>query len=236
MFQLGRLLVQDLGSPLLLTQLPLQNYHFPPCGSFLLFTMILTLGLDTQFGMTEAITSAIMDQWPSTRKHVVIVVFSVCSVCCFLGIPFCMNGGIFIFELISWFSALWSLVVLALLEVFCVAWVYGTEHFIDNLKEMGISLGVSSVYWKVTWKIVSPILMLIILLMSLMSFSPAYYGDYVFWVNMLGGLYPASPFFLCLALVFGKGAGTARWLSKQKIGFHRKKLEHICSTIEICSS
>ena len=84
-----------------------------------------------------------------------------------------MNRGIFIFELISWFSALWSLVVLALLEVFCVAWVYGTGHFIDNLKEMGISLGVSSLYWKVTWKIVSPILMLIILIMSLMSFSPA---------------------------------------------------------------
>ena len=187
--------------------------------------MILTLGLDTQFGMTEAVTSAVMDQWPSTRKHVVIVVFSVCSVCCFLGIPFCMNGGIFIFELISWFSALWSLVVLALLEVFCVAWVYGTAHFIDNLNEMGISLGVSSVYWKVTWKIVSPILMLIILLMSLMSFSPAYYGDYIFppHIQYAGWIISSLPIVPVLGIALWQGCRhgkmafkTTNWISQEE--------------------
>ena len=136
-----------------------------------------------------------------------------------------MNGGIFIFELISWFSALWSLVVLALLEVFCVAWVYGTEHFIDNLKEMGISLGVSSVYWKVTWKIVSPILMLIILLMSLMSFSPAYYGDYVFppHIQYAGWIISSLPILPVLGIGIWQGCRhgkmafqTKNWISQEE--------------------
>ena len=161
--------------PAALAELPLA-----PLWSFLFFTMILTLGLDTQFGMTEAVTSAIMDQWPNTRRHVMATVFAVCTVCCALGLPFCLNGGVFIFELVSWYSALWSLVVLALLEVICVAWMYGTQPFIANLAEMGIFLGFSSHYWKFTWRCISPLLLLLIFLVSILSFSPAYYDDYVF--------------------------------------------------------
>ena len=193
--------------PAALAELPLA-----PLWSFLFFTMILTLGLDTQFGMTEAVTSAILDQWPSTRKHIVLVVFAVCSVCCVLGIPFCLNGGIFIFELISWYSALWSLVVLALLEVFCVAWIYGSGSFINNLKEMGISLGVSSFYWKITWRIVSPILMFIILLMSLLSFSPAYYENYTFppYIQYAGWIISSLPIIPVLGFALWQGASLGK--------------------------
>ena len=151
-------------------------------------------------------------------------VFVVCSVCCALGIPFCLNGGIFIFELISWYSALWSLVVLALLEVLCVAWLYGTGYFIENLGEMGISLGLSSFYWKVTWRFISPLLLLIILLMSILSFSPAYYGDYMFptkvqyvgWIISSLPILPVLGIALWQGCALGKGAfKTKSWLPQE---------------------
>ena len=48
--------------PAALSYLPIS-----PLWSFLFFSMILTLGLDSQFAMTETVTTAIMDQWPVLR-------------------------------------------------------------------------------------------------------------------------------------------------------------------------
>merc|ERR1711892_29185 len=139
--------------PAALSYLPIS-----PLWSFLFFSMILTLGLDSQFAMTETVTTAIMDQWPVLRSHVSKVVFGVCATCCLCGLPFCLNGGIFIFELFNVYSAMLSLLVLALAEVVLVCWCYGMDDWINNLLEMGVRLSFSSWYWKLTLKVLAPIL------------------------------------------------------------------------------
>ena len=68
------------------------------------------------------------------------VVTGVCMVTCLLGLPFCYNSGVFVFELFSWYSS-WSLLLLALLEVVLVAWIFGAKRVLGNIREMGISLG-----------------------------------------------------------------------------------------------
>ena len=111
-----------------------------PLWSFLFFTMLLTLGLDSQFAYIETINTAIMDQWPVTRKHKALVVFGVCSVGCLLGLPFCFNAGVLMFELVMTYNY-WSLPLLGFIEVGLVAWVYGANKWLQDVKKMGINTG-----------------------------------------------------------------------------------------------
>ena len=66
--------VGDMIPPEAVTKLPLS-----PLWSFLFFMMLITLGLDSQFTMTETITTALMDQWPQLRPKKSIVVLSACG-------------------------------------------------------------------------------------------------------------------------------------------------------------
>merc|ERR1711923_249012 len=62
-----------------------------PLWSFLFFMMLITLGLDSQFTMTETLTTAILDQYPYLRKKKHYVVIGACTMGFFLGLPMCAN-------------------------------------------------------------------------------------------------------------------------------------------------
>merc|ERR1719330_884808 len=87
--------------PEAVTQMP-----FPPIWSFLFFTMLITLGLDSQFTMVETITTAIMDQWPKTRAHKGKVVIGASILGFLLGLTCTTHGGIYMFSLIDMLSLL----------------------------------------------------------------------------------------------------------------------------------
>ena len=119
--------------PTAVTRLPVS-----PLWSFLFFTMLLTLGLDSQFTMVESLITALYDEKPSLRKHPWKVVGGVCLVGFILGLPMCLQGGFYLFVLLDWYSGAWSLLVLAVVEVVLVAWVYGTDRLARDIYNMGI--------------------------------------------------------------------------------------------------
>merc|ERR1711872_610042 len=98
--------------PTAVTKLPIS-----PLWSFLFFTMLLTLGLDSQFTMVESLITAIYDELPSLRNHKVLVVGGVSTVGFLLGLPICLQGGFYLFVLLDWYSGAWSLIFLAVLEI-----------------------------------------------------------------------------------------------------------------------
>ena len=71
------------------------------------FFMIILLGLDSQFTMTEVVITAILDEWPRLRRNKSLVVIISCTVGFFLGLSMCAKGGIYMFQLMDWFSASW---------------------------------------------------------------------------------------------------------------------------------
>merc|ERR1712228_714836 len=129
--------------------------------------MLITLGLDSQFTMTETITTAVMDQYPHLREHKGKVVTGASVIGFLMGLTMCTNGGVFMFELINWHGASFGLLVCAITEVILVMWVYGHKRFFDNIAEMGIKIPtVLKWYWMSMWKVVTPLVLVFVLIMT----------------------------------------------------------------------
>jgi len=156
--------------PEAVTQMP-----FPPIWAFLFFTMLITLGLDSQFTMVETITTAIMDQWPKTRAHKGKVVIGACVAGFLLGLTCTSRGGLFMFSLIDWYASSWGLLICAISEVLLVMYLYGWRNFMDNIEEMGIRIPlVLKGYWLLMWMVVTPIVLILVFVMTFVQYSPAY--------------------------------------------------------------
>ena len=70
--------------PDLVTRLP-----WAPFWSILFFSMLFTLGLDSQFAITETILSGVLDFKPKLRSKKTIIVGIICIAGFLLGLPLC---------------------------------------------------------------------------------------------------------------------------------------------------
>jgi len=200
--------------PSAVTQMPL-----PPIWAFLFFTMLITLGLDSQFTMVETITTAVMDQWPQTRVHKGKVVIGASILGFLLGLTCTTHGGIYMFSLIDSYASSWGLLICALTEVILVMYVYGFRRFFDNIEEMGIRIPtVMKYYWISMWTVVTPLILAIILIMTFVQYSPAsslsYAGKYVFpgKIQAMGWLMALCPAFIIIA------GGVFSWWNRGRSG------------------
>ena len=119
----------------------------PPLWSFLFFFMLLNLALSSTCGSVENFIAFIVDEWPSLKKHKiwVLIFFNFLSFCG--GLPFCFEGGIYLFTIFDTRLAA-SLLIGVSLEMVLVGWVYGIRNFLDNLKEMGMDFRLNSHGWR----------------------------------------------------------------------------------------
>jgi len=160
--------------PEAVTQMPV-----PQLWSFLFFGMLITLGLDSQFTMTETVTTAIMDQYPNLRAHKGKVVIVASIIGFILGLTMCTRGGLFMFELINWYSASWGLLICAITEILIIMYAYGYKNFLENMEEMGLKLpAFMKYYWLSMWMVITPLVLLFVLIMNFVQFTPAYSPSY----------------------------------------------------------
>lgn len=140
--------------PEALTKLPM-----PHLWGVLFFLMLITVGVDSQFGMFETVSSGLADRFPkllNSRK-----VLTTACLCVFLfvfGIPFTTNGGVYLFQLIDWYASSFCITFGSFLECIIISWIYGAERYSRDI-EMMIGRPMP-ILMRISLCVVTPIVML----------------------------------------------------------------------------
>lgn len=168
--------------PEAITKLPIS-----PLWAVFFFLMLLSLGLDSQFGMLETCTSGFIDEFPKyLRSHRTLFTAIFCAIQFVVGIPFITQGGMYLFQILDWYAAAFSAMVIAFLECVVLSYIYGASQLYKDLEMM---MGKTpSQWWKICWCFITPIVMLTMLVYSSVNMAPPTYGDYTYpgWAVGLG--------------------------------------------------
>ncbi|XP_053625464.1 sodium-dependent dopamine transporter [Plodia interpunctella] len=154
--------------------------------ALIFFMMLLTLGLDSSFGGSEAIITALSDEFPLIGHHREIFVACLFTLYFIVGLTSCTKGGFYFFQLLDRYAAGYSILVAVFFEAIAVSWIYGTERFCEDIRDMiGFRPGV---YWRVCWRFAAPAFLLFIIAYGLLDYEPLQYESYVYpgWANALG--------------------------------------------------
>ncbi|XP_026684148.1 sodium-dependent dopamine transporter-like [Diaphorina citri] len=150
--------------------------------SLIFFMMLLTLGLDSSFGGSEAIITALSDEFPLIGNNREIFIACLFSLYFVVGLASCAQGGFYFFHLLDKYAAGYSILIAVLFESIAVSWIYGKRCFIFS-PSFHYSIGC----------LISPIFQFIIVY-GLTTYEPLSYESYVYpqWANVLGVVIASS--------------------------------------------
>uniref|UniRef100_A0A914ZDX0 Transporter n=1 Tax=Panagrolaimus superbus TaxID=310955 RepID=A0A914ZDX0_9BILA len=114
---------------------------FAQVWSILFFSMILSLGIDSQFCTMEGFFTAIIDEFPEIlrrRKYGrEIFVLVICLISYLLGLSTVTEGGFYVFQLFDFYAASgWALLWLLFFECIAVSWCVGIDRWYEHMKSM----------------------------------------------------------------------------------------------------
>ncbi|XP_030831792.1 sodium-dependent noradrenaline transporter-like isoform X2 [Strongylocentrotus purpuratus] len=184
-----------------------------PFWSIIFYIMLITLGLDSSFGGTEAIVTGLVDQFPKFfKKRREYLVLAIVVSFFFFTLINVTYGGIYVFHLENEYAASTSLLFVVAIEVFAVAWFYGVNRFARDIQEM---IGfLPSIVWRICWKFVSTTFVFVMFIVSMVLSTPLVYDEYTYpqWGNVLAWLFAASsmiivPIGVVYQLIVAPGSG-----------------------------
>ncbi|KHJ96639.1 Sodium:neurotransmitter symporter family protein [Oesophagostomum dentatum] len=135
-------------------QLPYTNVW-----SLLFFSMVLFLGIDSQFCTMEGFFTAIIDEFPQLirrRKYGrEIFVGVICLISYIIGLSTVTRGGFYVFQLFDFYAASgWALLWLLFFECIAISWSVGIDRWYEHMKSM---IGYyPSRWWKFCWVFATP--------------------------------------------------------------------------------
>ncbi|GFR69804.1 transporter [Elysia marginata] len=139
-----------------------------PFWSVVFFLMLLSLGLGSEFGTIEGVTTSLYDLeiFPWMKKK--WLVSGILSLSCFsIGLLFVLGSGSYWVALFDTFAGSFPLILIALGECFAVGWVLGVNRFSEEIKYMiGSKPGI---YWQWCWKFIAPAAILSLLMGTIVT-------------------------------------------------------------------
>ncbi|KAK2183053.1 hypothetical protein NP493_325g02062 [Ridgeia piscesae] len=171
--------------------------------SVLFFLMVFTIGLDSQFGMFETMTSAFTDEFPHLfKKRKLLLTAGLCTMEFILGIPCTMNGGIYFLQIMDWYSSTFSLMILSFTECVVIAWIYGVNRFYEDIELM---IGYKpNLWWSLCWRFITPMTIVFVFMFTVIQHTPVKYGTYEYppwailvgWTMAVSSIIPLPLFFI----------------------------------------
>lgn len=180
---------------------------FSPIWSIMFFFMLFLLGLGTQLVATEAITTAIIDEYypyikpyfdfKYTKELLSAVNVFISFVC---GIPMITNGGMYVFQIFDYYAASRTLLFVGLFEIIAISYFYGIRRYCDNLAKMyRFKIG----YWlRFMWVFATPLFTLVLIIFTVMTYENLTYNrtyKYPPWALRFGWLLSISSI-ICIPL------------------------------------
>ncbi|OON20909.1 putative sodium-dependent noradrenaline transporter, partial [Opisthorchis viverrini] len=92
--------------------------------SIVFFLMLLTLGLDSSFGGSEAVITALSDEYPILAHHRELFVLFLFSFYCIIGTLESTQGGIYFFHLFERMCVEYPILLAVFCETVCISWIY----------------------------------------------------------------------------------------------------------------
>ena len=162
----------------------------PYVWSFAFFFMLIILGLGSEMTLVETIVVNISEIIPEGRfkPRKIYLLALACIVMFASGLPMCTQAGIYILQLMDSFAVPYSAFVIGFCEVLAIAWVYGIDRHLANVRLM-IGLDICwPWYWKWLIKLAIPIIIVVLLVLVLTQHSPLTYNDYEYplYANLIG--------------------------------------------------
>lgn len=137
--------------------------------------------------MVETCISAFMDEFPHLlRTKRTLISFLACLFEFLLGLPCITQGGIYVLQIMDWYCASFSLMLISLTECVAIAWIYGTDRFYKDI-ELMIGFRPNPI-WHYMWKFITPSIILGIWLFSVITLGPVTYDEksYPTWALVFG--------------------------------------------------
>ncbi|CAB3999928.1 Sodium- and chloride-dependent GABA transporter 1 [Paramuricea clavata] len=178
----------------------LSKLPIPQFWSVIFFLMLITLGLDSQFGQVEVLCGVIIEKYPKKlRPYKELVVLAVCFVLFLLGIACVTQGGIYVFNLLDSFAAGVCLIFVVIFELLVVGWAFGGRTWVDEIYSLtGTRI---HTWWIICWKYISLFLVVGVFLFSLIKYPEKgiTYEKYRYpvWAEILGWFIAGLPM-LCI--------------------------------------
>ncbi|MEQ2175253.1 hypothetical protein GOODEAATRI_016270, partial [Goodea atripinnis] len=152
--------------------------HFPasPFWSVMFFLMLINLGLGSMFGTIEGILTPLIDMF-KVRKEFLTV--GCCVLAFSIGLLFVQRSGNYFVTMFDDYAATLPLLIVVILENVAIAWFYGIDKFLEDLKDM---LGFTPYrFYYYMWKYITPILLLVLLCSSFiqLTMTPPSYSAWI---------------------------------------------------------
>ncbi|CAF2381555.1 unnamed protein product [Rotaria sp. Silwood2] len=164
---------------------------FAPLWCVLFFLMMCTLGFGSEFSIMETVMASIIDEYKTylnTPKKIIIFRFCISFVFFLLGLSMVTRGGLYVLNIIDQYLGGFPWLIIGVIELFCIAWVYGVDNFCDDIALMIGEKRRPSIFWKICWKYISPLILLFTIVFSSLFYQDVTLDDYIYpsWALALG--------------------------------------------------